>query len=130
MTSPAPAPPVSIRTAGAADLPTVFRLVGALLAELGEEGDEAGALDVAALAALHRELDGRHVALLAETAPGHAIGVLTLYEAFAIYANGKYGVISEMYVAPGFRGARVGGALLGAAQAHGRLADQRRNLGR
>ena len=32
-----------IRRAGADDLPVVFRLVDALLKELGEEGEEAGA---------------------------------------------------------------------------------------
>ncbi len=50
-----------IRRAGADDLPVVFRLVGALLKELGEEGEEAGALDVGALSDLQRQLGDRHI---------------------------------------------------------------------
>ncbi|HEV8702170.1 MAG TPA: GNAT family N-acetyltransferase [Candidatus Polarisedimenticolia bacterium] len=39
-----------------------------------------------------------------------------LVESFAIYANGTYGVINEMYVAPPFRSQGVGGRLIAAVK--------------
>ncbi len=41
--------------------------------------------------------------------------MLTLSMAFAIYANGEYGVIDEMYVDPRYRSAGVGALLVQSA---------------
>lgn len=41
---------------------------------------------------------------------------MTATEAFAIYANGPYGIIDEMYVFPTCRSQGVGGALLDAVK--------------
>lgn len=54
------------------------------------------------------------------------MGVLTLTDHFAIYAGGRYGVIDELYVAPGHRSAGVGGMLLEAAKTLGREKAWRR----
>ena len=115
-----------IRRAGADDLPVVFRLVGALLKELGEEGEEAGALDVDALSDLQWQLGDRHIALLALTGSGVPASVLTLSESFAIYANGRFGVINEMYVVPEYRDTRIGVSLISAAASHGQQRGWRR----
>lgn len=41
-----------------------------------------------------------------------AIGITTLTETQAIYAGGKYGVIDEMFVKPGYRSKNIGTQLI------------------
>ena len=109
-----------IRRAEPADFPVVLSLVEALLAELGEEGEESGELPRDRLAELWRGLGERHLALLAVAPPGAVIGILTLVENFAFYAHGLYGVINEMYVVPDYRSSAIGASLIAAAAEHGR----------
>lgn len=59
-------------------------------------------------------------AFLAEDERGGPLGILTLNECASIYAGGKFGVISELYIEPQFRSAGVGPRLLNAAIAFGR----------
>ena len=47
-------------------------------------------------------------------------------ETFAIYANGCYGVINEMYVVPEHRSSSIGAGLVDAAARHGRSRGWRR----
>lgn len=51
-----------------------------------------------------------------------AVGVVTIAESHALYAEGKIGIIQECYVAPAYRSQSAGAALLEAALA---LAPQR-----
>ena len=85
-----------------------------LLVELGDEADELGALDVEKVKKIWIETPGA-VALVAYADSGEVAGILTLVEAFAVYANGNYGVINEMYVEPEFRAEGVGSKLIEAA---------------
>jgi GNAT superfamily N-acetyltransferase/mannose-6-phosphate isomerase-like protein (cupin superfamily) len=103
-----------------AEASAVLAAVNALLMELGEEGDEAGVTDVEAVLAAWRAAGDRFQAFAAREPDGAVAGLLTLFESFAIYAGGAYGVINEMYVAPGRRSAGVGAALIEAAAAYGR----------
>lgn len=98
----------------------VLDAVTRLLDELGEEGEETGPLNIAAITRLWREA-GEHFAVFAARAgDGTIVGVATVAEAFAMYANGPYGIINEMYVAPNHRGSGIGRALIAAAAAFGR----------
>jgi GNAT superfamily N-acetyltransferase len=98
----------------------VFLLVQDLLNELGEEGAETGALETTRLfEAWAQNADRNHV-FLAFVGKGEPVGLLTLVEAFAFYANGNYGIINEMYVSAGYRSQGVGRLLLEAAKALGR----------
>lgn len=40
------------------------------------------------------------------------VGIITIYEGFALYANGLFGVISELFVLPEYRKQNVGKALI------------------
>lgn len=102
------------------EAPVVFEWVMRLLAELGEEGDELGTLaENRVLQAWHAMAGSFHV-FVARNDAGDICGVLTLAEAFAIYANGNYGIINEMYVAPEWRAAGIGAMLIDAVKNFGR----------
>ncbi len=57
---------------------------------------------------------------MARTADGEPVGLLMLNECAAIYAGGKFGEISEFYVATRHRSAGVGALLVDAAADFGR----------
>lgn len=60
---------------------------------------------------------GLYFVLLARTAPeGEIIGVITMYESFALYAKGSYGTIAELYVKPPWRSMGAGATLLEAGR--------------
>tara|TARA_B110000114_G_C15068567_1_gene388574 strand:- start:857 stop:1144 length:288 start_codon:yes stop_codon:yes gene_type:complete len=40
------------------------------------------------------------------------VGIITIQEAFAFYANGKYGIINELYIKPKFRSKGLGELLI------------------
>ncbi|HUX40351.1 MAG TPA: GNAT family N-acetyltransferase [Rectinemataceae bacterium] len=103
----------------------VFDLVESLLSELVEEGEETGALDREALSREWEGEGGRHRAFLASS-DGAYVGVITITEAFALYAGGRYGIINEMYVKPGFRSVGLGSLLVDAAKSLGRQRGWRR----
>ena len=106
---------IRIDTLTIEDADIVFDWVLRLLQELGEEGEELGELDrKAVLSAWMQRKDLYHV-LVARESKGQIVGVLTLSVGFAIYANGEYGVIDEMYVDPTYRSGGVGAMLVDAA---------------
>lgn len=49
-----------------------------------------------------------------------SIGFITLYESFALYAEGEFGTIPELYVNPAYRSKSVGQNLISQAQSFGR----------
>jgi GNAT superfamily N-acetyltransferase len=57
---------------------------------------------------------------LATTQGDRDVGVVTLNECAAIYAGGRFGEISELYVAPDDRSKNIGARLIEAATAFGR----------
>ena len=98
----------------------VLEMVLALLKELGEEGDDLGPLDRARVLAGWEKKGEAFQALVAREAGGAPVGIATVVESFAIYANGTHGVINEMYVVPSHRSAGVGRLLIRAAREMGR----------
>lgn len=116
----------TIERVGAERAHDVFEGVERLLRELGEEGAELGPMDRPALLAAWRREGERLGAFLAVDGEGNPLGVLTLYESFALYAGGAHGAIHELYVSPAARSAGVGAALIDAAVAHGRSRGWRR----
>ena len=94
----------------------VFDWVLRLLVELGEEGDDVGTLAAERLKQLWTAAPDKMLVLAARTAAGEIAGLVTVVEAFAIYANGHYGIINEMYVAPEERSSGVGAGLVDAVK--------------
>lgn len=58
-----------------------------------------------------------YVFLARERNTGEAIGFISLYESYALYSEGAYGTIPELYVRPEFRSGSVGASLLQRAKA-------------
>ena len=107
---------VTIHEAGIEEAELVFDWVLRLLRELGDEADDLGTLDRARVTRAWRDAGPRAVTLVARTADGEIAGIATVVESFAIYANGPYGVINEMYVAPPYRSQGVGARLIAAVK--------------
>lgn len=102
------------------EAPVVFNWVMRLLVELGEEGEELGSLAEEKVLKAWRQEGDHFQVFCARNDAGKITGVLTLTETFAIYANGKYGIINEMYTTPEARSAGVGAKLVDAAKEYGR----------
>jgi GNAT superfamily N-acetyltransferase len=107
---------ITIESVGPEDAPFVFETVLALLEELGGEADDLGELDAQRVRKAWEASPERVHAFLARTEDGSAAGLVTATEAFAIYANGPYGIVDEMYVFPAHRSRGVGRALLDAVK--------------
>ncbi len=91
-----------------------------LLTELGEEGDEVGVLNKPKLLQEWKNAGDRYHVFVVKDEHNSIRGILTLAQCFAIYANGNYGIIDEMYVAPEVRSAGIGALLIKAAVDFGR----------
>ncbi len=107
---------IEIVEAQAGDAETVSRLVHALLVELFPEHSEA--FDADRLRRTAETLlaeDAGVWGLIARTGNGQPVGVLMLNECASIYAGGRFGEISELYVAPAYRSTGAGARLVDAA---------------
>ena len=62
---------------------------------------------------------GRYHVLVARAADGREAGFVALYVCHALYAEGSFGTIPELYVRPDYRSQGVGRALLDGAKAYG-----------
>jgi GNAT superfamily N-acetyltransferase len=110
---------IIVRPAAPTEFARVAHLVFELLSELFPEiGYKRDACIEAAETLLK---DGSSVwSFLASTHDERDVGVVTLNECAAIYAGGRFGEVSELYVAPEYRSKGVGAQLIEAAAAFGR----------
>jgi GNAT superfamily N-acetyltransferase len=100
---------------------TVGGMVHALLAELFPESTADFDQDKMCSTAATLLAGGSGVwGLISQTGDGKPVGLLMLNECAAIYAGGKFGEISEFYVAPSHRSAGVGALIVDAAAEFGR----------
>jgi GNAT superfamily N-acetyltransferase len=102
------------------DSAVVFDWVLRLLRELGEEGDELGSLAEDRVLQAWKKYPDRFHVFVAKDPKGEILGILTLAESFAIYANGDYGIINEMYVTPEYRSSGIGALLVNASKEFGK----------
>ena len=111
---------IQINKLGSENAEAIFEWVTCLLTELGEEGEELGTLNKERVLKNWKEIEERYSAFVAKDENQNIIGICTLMESFAIYANGNYGIIDEMYVHPDYRSLRVGARLISAVVEYGR----------
>ena len=113
--------PVSIRVADSDDYELVGDNVAKLIHELFPEHENLYPRSKMINAAKDLLQKGTGVwALIATSANGETIGVLTLNECAAISAGGSFGEIYELYVTPNARSKEVGWELIQAAADFGR----------
>jgi len=106
-------PEISIRVANTEDAATIARFVHALLDELsGGEGATIAEIREIALGLI----DGAGVIAMIAYVDNQPVGAMTLNECAAIYAGGKFGEISELYVDPDRRSQGIAKQLLDSAQ--------------
>lgn len=116
--------PIRITQAGPSDAPLIAGLVGELLQEImAAIGAEAFGFSQAETEARARGwlMDGIYTVLLARDGEA-TLGFLALVESRALYAEGSFGTIPELYVRPAFRSRQVGAMLMAEAK---RLARSR-----
>lgn len=111
--------PSTIHGASAADAPEVAAMAGELLAEIMQQtGIRAFNFDLAETTArLADFLDrGVYVVFVARGADAKPLGFIALYESHALYAEGSFGTIAELYVRPAHRSGQVGRSLVSRAR--------------
>lgn len=110
--------PIHIATAQPVDAPTIARLVGELLREITDAiGRQAFAYSLADTEARARAWleEGSYTVILARDGDCVA-GFLTLSECRALYAEGRFGILAELYVCPDRRSQGVGRTLVAEAK--------------
>ncbi len=87
-------------------------VVAALLERLFEEVEHDLSFEEIADMFAELDADDHHSTLLAQNEAGDTVGLMTLVESLSLSANGRYGVINELYVEPEYRSEGVGKMLL------------------
>jgi GNAT superfamily N-acetyltransferase len=120
---------IDIQPAGADAAEEIAPLVGALLGEImAVIGEQAFSFSLDEATVLLRELlgQGKYSVLVARTESGEIAGFVSMYESFALYAQGAFGTIAEFYVRPEFRSQGLGRCLSERAKEFGRARGWRR----
>lgn len=111
---------VRIAQAQAADAPMIAEMVGELLHEImAAIGSQVFSFDPADTETRARTwlADGTYTVFVAHANDGNEVmGFLAIYESYALYAEGAFGTIPELYVRPAFRSQGVGASLLAEAK--------------
>ena len=110
--------PIHVSAAMPSDAPTIARLVGELLREItdaiGRQVFAYSLVDTEARARAWLEEESYTVLLARD---GECVaGLLTLSECRALYAEGRFGIIAELYVTPDRRSQGVGRTLVAEAK--------------
>lgn len=112
------------------DAPIIAQMVGELLREImALLGTKAFGFHQEETEARARSWlrDGKYSVLLArDGVQPEPLGFLALYESFALYAEGSFGTIPELFVRPAYRSSGVGTALLAETKRIGRSKGWRR----
>ena len=113
---------ISIRQANPQEAAAIAQLVGRLLSEImSTTGVQAFQFDLdATTERLEQFLEqGKYWVFVAEDG-GTLTGFLSMYECYALYAEGVFGTMAEFYIDPAYRGQGLGQALLDEAKTFGR----------
>lgn len=111
-----------MKRATAEDAPEVAVMVGELLAEImnaiGIQAFNFGLAETTSRLQdfLNRE---KYFVFVARGGNGNLAGFITLYESYALYADGAFGTIPELYVCPEYRTNGLGLRLVSQAKSFG-----------
>lgn len=110
-----------IRRAIVEDAPQVAEMVGELLAEIMDAiGVQVFNFDPAATVGRLRDFIAQEKYFVFAAWDGaKPVGFIALYESYALYAEGAFGTIPELYVRPAYRSRQLGLQLLLHARAFG-----------
>lgn len=114
---------VTLQRATAADAQQLAPMVGELLHEIMNTiGVATFNFDATfTTAQLTRFIEQeKYFVFVAKDKSDHYIGFITLYESYALYAEGVFGTIPEFYVRPAFRSQKIGYRLLQHAKEFGK----------
>ena len=115
--------PIRIDNASIDDAPAIAVMVGELLNEImhaiGTPAFHFSLDETTARLKTFLEQGKYHVLVARAEADGGEVGFLTICESFALYAEGAFGTIAELYVRPQLRSQHVGQQLIHAAKAFG-----------
>lgn len=112
----------TIQRATEADAVEVAVMVGELLTEIMRQiGEQAFNFDLQeTVTRLRNFLAKQHyVVFVAYDSLHNAVGFVALHESYALYAEGAFGTIAELYVRPAFRSGQVGFKLISQAKTFG-----------
>lgn len=105
-------------------------MIGELLKEIGAGIGDAGVFDFDLPSASATLADfiaqEKTIAFIARADSSAELGFIALYESHAIYANGTFGTISELYVRPAVRSGGIGHGLIDVAQTFARARGWKR----
>ena len=113
---------IAIERASIADAPIIAVMVGELLQEIMDAiGVKAFNFSLEETTTRTQEYLARekYYVFLARTRGETAAGFIALYESYALYAEGAFGTIPELYVRPAYRSSGVGKQLMDRAKAFG-----------
>lgn len=120
---------ITIQRATEADAAEVAVMVGELLTEIMRLiGEQAFNFDLRETVARLRDFLAKqyYVVFVAYDSQRNAVGFVALYESHALYAEGAFGTIPELYVRPAFRCGQVGLKLISQAKAYGAVKGWKR----
>ncbi len=112
----------TIQRAIASDAPEVAVMVGELLAEIMNAiGVQAFNFDLGDTTSRLQDFLSRdkYFVFVARGGNGNPAGFVALYESYALYAEGAFGTIPELYVRPEYRTNRLGLRLVSQAKTFG-----------
>lgn len=113
---------ISVDMAAAGDAAEIAVMVGELLDEIMNAiGVQAFNFDLAETTSRLRDFlaQEKYFVFVARSESGELAGFIALYESFALYAEGAFGTIPELYVRPQCRSESIGLRLLSQAKAFG-----------
>jgi GNAT superfamily N-acetyltransferase len=114
--------PIHIHSATLEDAEAIAVMVGELLTEImTAAGVQAFHFNRAETLRRLQDVFGRekYFAFVACHDNGAPVGFVTLYESYALYAEGAFGTIAEFFVRPEFRSSGIGRLLAAQAKAFG-----------
>jgi len=112
----------TIQTAIGSDVRDVAVMVGELLDEIMKAiGVHVFNFDLAETASRLQDFleKEKYFVFVARSESGHPAGFIALYESYALYAEGAFGTIPELYVRPEFRTEGLGLELVSRAKSFG-----------